>query len=213
MRHGARCRLPRIARSLRPLLAFAVGIGLALALIVQVNARIRPVLLEFALARTANLITAAIDRAVAEQAVSYGELVTLERSQSGEIIALNSDLASANRLRTQLLEVALEALDGLELTKLELPLGTLLGWELLSGRGPLIKVKILYTGTASAEFENTFSAVGINQTQHQIVFCIDADICVLLPGRQVSRTVSTRVCVAETIIVGKVPETYLQIVQ
>lgn len=213
MRQGFRRRLPQYAASLFPVLIIAAGIGLALALIVQLNARIRPILLDFALSRISNEITAAIDRTVSEQAVAYRDLVTLERGDDGGIIALNSDLAQANILRAQLLDTALCALNGLETMQLEIPLGTLLDWELLSGRGPAIKVKALYTGTASAEFENSFITAGINQTRHQIFFRIDADIRVLLPGRQWNKTLSTRVCVAETIIVGKVPETYLQIVQ
>lgn len=189
------------------------GVGLALVFIAQLNSRIRPILLELALSQTSNRITAVIDDAVAEQAVAYSDLVTLERSDSGDIVALSSNLARANILRTQLLDVALNALDGLETMELEIPLGTVFDWDLFSGLGPNVKVRILYTGTASAEFENSFSTAGINQTRHQVIFVVDADITVLLPGRQYNKTVSTNVCVAETIIVGKVPETYLQIMQ
>lgn len=177
------------------------------------NARLRPVLLELALAQTSNQLTAVIDRAVAQQAVSYGDLVTLERAENGEIAALTSNMAQANLLRAQLLDAALGALDGLGELELSIPLGTILGWDLLSGRGPGIKVKSLYTGTASAEFENQFSTAGINQTCHQIYFQLHADITVLLPGRQYRTQVTSRVCIAETVIVGKVPETYLRLEQ
>ena len=193
-----------------PLTVFA-GVGLALLFIVSFNARLRPILLELACAQTSNQITAAIDRTVAEQAVAYSDLVTLERSESGDIVALTSNMAHANVLRAQLLDTALTALDGLETLEMKIPLGTVLDWDLLSGLGPDVHVRILYTGTASAEFENEFTTAGINQTRHQIIFKVDAEIAVLLPGRQCHTTVSTRVCVAETIIVGKVPETYLQI--
>lgn len=189
------------------------GIGFALIFITQLNSRIRPILLEFALAQTSSQITSVINHAVYEQAIAYTDLVTLERSDTGDIVALSSNLAHANMLRTQLLDKALCALNSLETREMEIPLGTIFDWDLLSGRGPDIKVRLLYTGTASADFENTFSTAGINQTRHQIIFKIDADIAVLLPGRQYSKTVSTRVCVAETIIVGKVPETYLQIMR
>lgn len=198
-------------RGLWGLLSAFVGIGLALLFIVQFNARLRPILLELARTQTSNQITAAIDRAVSEQAVAYTDLVTLERSESGDIVALTSNMARANVLRAQLLDTALTALDGLESVEIGIPLGTILDWDLLSGRGPDIHVRVLYTGTASAEFENEFSTAGINQTRHQIFFQVDAEIAVLLPGRQCRTNVSTRVCVAETIIVGKVPETYLQI--
>lgn len=197
----------------RAVLTPLAGIGLALLLILQLNARLRPVLLELALDQTSNRLTAVIDRAVAQQAISYGDLITLERAEDGGIAALTSNMAQANALRAQLLDAALAALDGLGELEISIPLGTILGWDLLSGRGPGIKVKTLYTGTASAEFENQFSTAGINQTCHQIFFQIHADITVLLPGRQCRTQVTSRVCIAETVIVGKVPETYLHLEQ
>lgn len=198
-------------RNLWALLPVLAGVGLAMVLIFRLNARLRPILLELALTQTSNHITAAIDQAVAEQAVAYTDLVTLERSENGDIVALTSNMASANVLRAKLLDVALTELNGLETMEMEIPLGTICDWDLFSGVGPKVKVRVLYTGTAAAEFENAFSSAGINQTCHQIFFRVSADISVLLPGRQYRTTVSTRVCVAETIIVGKVPETYLQI--
>lgn len=192
------------------LTAFA-GVGLALLFISHLNARLRPVLLELALTQTSSRITAAIDDAVAAQAVAYTDLVTLERSESGDIVALTSNMAQANLLRTQLLDAALTALKGPEAMEVEIPLGTILDWDLFSGLGPGVNVRVIYTGTASTEFENAFSSTGINQTCHQIFFRIEADVSILLPGRQQRSTVSTKVCVAETVIVGEVPQTYLQI--
>lgn len=190
-----------------------LGVGAAVILIVNLNARLRPILLELAIAQTSNCITAAVDRAVAEQAVEYSDLVQFERASNGEIIAMTSNMAQANRLRAQLLDVALNSLDGLETLQIGIPIGTILDVDIFSGLGPEIDVRILYTGTASAEFNNSFFSAGINQTCHQIIFSIDADVVVLLPGKQHRTSVSTDVCVAETIIVGKVPDTYLNLKQ
>jgi sporulation protein YunB len=198
-------------RKVWALLSLLLGVGLALVVIVQLNARLRPLLLELALNRTSNYVTAAIDRAVSDQALTYTDLVTLERSESGEIVALTSNMAQANLLRTQLLDAALTALDGLGELEVGIPLGTIFDLDVLSGLGPEIRARVLFTGTASAELENEFSATGINQTCHQIFFHLTADVTVLLPGRQCRTTVTTWVCVAETVIVGKVPETYLQL--
>lgn len=209
-------RIRRWYKSIDFRMVFAVlsallGIGFALLFIRALNARLTPILLELAVSQTSNRITAAVDGAVSEQAVAYNDLVTLERTSNGDIVALTSNMAYANVLRAELLATALQALDGLESMEMSIPLGTILDWELFSGLGPDIHVRILYTGTASAEFENAFSSSGINQTCHQINFHVKADISVLLPGQQEKTTVSTKVCVAETVIVGKVPETYLQV--
>ena len=198
-------------RKLKALLPAILGIGLALLFVIQINARLRPLLLELALTRTSGEITAAINGMVTAQAVGYSDLVTLERSNGGEVVALTSNMVQANLLRAQLLDAALSALKELETVEMKIPLGSICNWPLLSGLGPGVNARIRYTGTASAEFENVFFSTGINQTCHQIIFRISADILVLLPGEQYRTTVSSSVCVAETVIVGKVPETYLQI--
>ena len=198
-------------RKLKALLPALLGIGLALLFVVQINARLRPLLLELACTRTSSQITAAVNHAVVDQAVEYTDLVTLERSDGGEIVALTSNMAQANMLRTQLLDATLTALEELETAEMGIPLGSICNWPIFSGMGPGINVQVRYTGTASTEFENTFSSAGINQTCHQIFFRVSADILVLLPGEQYRTTVTSSVCVAETIIVGKVPDTYLQL--
>lgn len=193
-----------------PWVILAVLVLLVL-LVCSLNARLRPVLLEVALTKTSNRITAAIDSAVAEQALSYSDLITLERSEDGDIVALTSNMAKANLLRAQLLEVALSALEDLETVDMKIPWGVISGWDVLSVLGSGVTVRIVYTGTASAEFQNSFTEAGINQTRHQIFFAVEADLLILLPGRQIHTTVTTQVCVAETILVGKVPDTYLSL--
>jgi len=193
------------------LLIMCFGLVLSILCIVRLNARLRPILLELALTQTANCLMSTIDRTVSEQSVAYSDLITLERSEKGEVVALTSNMAQANVLRAELLESSQLALEDLQSKEFQIPIGTIFDWDILSGRGPSVGVKVLYTGTASAEFENNFSSAGINQTCHQIFFKIDADVVVLLPGRQFRTEVNTRVCVAETVIIGSVPETYLQI--
>ena len=193
------------------LFSAALGIGLALAVICCVNARLRPILLEVAHTQTSNAVTAAINDAVAAQAVEYTDLITLEKDAAGNVIALTSNMARINSLRSDLLSCALEAVDGLELQEMGIPLGTLIDFDLFSGRGPEIWVKVLSVGAASAEFTNQFTEAGINQTRHQIFFDLAADVSILLPGEQCTSTIKVQVCVAETVIVGQVPATYLQI--
>lgn len=195
------------------ILTAVAGVGAALLVVSRLDARLHPILTESARTQVSNYITSAIDNEVSEQAIRYSDLVTLERTEAGDIVALTSNMAQANVLRAQLLETTLSALNGLKDMDFEVPLGTVYDWDILSGRGPTVKLRVLYTGTATAEFENSFSDAGINQTCHQIRFRINTDISILLPGRQYRTNVETSVCVAETIIVGKVPETYLNIKQ
>ena len=93
----------------------------------------------------------------------------------------------------------------------QLSFGAALGLTLLAGSGPKIRVQILPVGAISSRFDTEFQSAGINQTRHQIFFDLAADVSILLPGEQCTSTIKVQVCVAETVIVGQVPETYLQI--
>ena len=87
-------------------------------------------------------------------------------------------------------------------------MGTLTGSTLLAGRGPCVRVRMQAVGSTDASLRNAFSAAGINQTRHQILLSVDVYTSILLPGFTASTKVSNEIAVAETVIVGSVPETY-----
>ena len=93
-------------------------------------------------------------------------------------------------------------------TELAIPIGTLTGSPLLAGRGPCLRVRMQSVGTATARFDNQFSSAGINQTRHRIILDVDVHVSILLPGLTTYTKVSNEIAVAETVIVGGVPETY-----
>jgi hypothetical protein len=91
-----------------------------------------------------------------------------------------------------------------------IPLGSLFLPELLSGKGPEVPVKILSIRNSDATFESSFSHAGINQTMHQLRMCVIVDVSVLVLGKTITFPVSSDMVIAETIIVGTVPDTFLQ---
>ena len=109
------------------------------------------------------------------------------------------------------IDPASEDLQGLILAptrELAIPLGSLTGSPLLAGRGPLLHIKMQSVGSSSAHFENAFASAGINQTRHEIRLVVDVYVSVLLPGFSTVTKVTNRCAVAETVIVGSVPDTY-----
>ena len=78
----------------------------------------------------------------------------------------------------------------------------------VKGRGPLLHIKMQSVGSSSAHFENAFASAGINQTRHEIRLVVDVYVSVLLPGFSTVTKVTNRCAVAETVIVGSVPDTY-----
>ena len=94
-------------------------------------------------------------------------------------------------------------------SELSIPVGSLTGVALLAGRGPDVHIKVLSVGSPTAEFENRFTDAGINQTKHQIKLDVVIDIDVIMPWQTVSTQVVSEILIAETVLLGDVPQTYL----
>jgi len=167
-----------------------------------------------ALAKLNNAVTAivnqAVEEAMASGAVSYSDIVTLQTDLSGGITAILTDPIKLNTLRTQLLGDLVEQVDSLDSKDLGIPLGNLTSLIPLSGYGPLLPVRVLAAAAPRASFRNAFQSAGINQTLHQVMLDVSVEVTLLLPGGTTSSVVSAQVCVAETVIVGQVPDAYLQ---
>lgn len=185
------------------------------ALILWFDRQLSPVLETLAESEVRNAVTAAVGNAISsgivENGIDYDDIITVETDSTSRVTALKSNMAAANLLRSQLLAAALEEVSGLSERDFSIPMGNLLGMDVLSGRGPGVRVTVLSAGAASAVYRNEFTAAGVNQTLHRVLLEITVTVRILLPGRNLETAVTTPVCVAETVIVGQVPETYLQL--
>ena len=188
-----------------PLSAF-LGIVLALVCIHQVNGRIRPIMIDLASAQINNNVVRLLHKAVEEAPLPYDQVISLERDENGRVVLLKSNMNAVSSYRSALIEKLIGSLDELQAQKVNIPIGSLSGIELLSGRGPKIPVKVLSIGIVQSEFENLFTSAGINQTRHQIMLDITVDTKIVMPGISEKSEVSTQICVAETVIVGAVPD-------
>lgn len=191
-------------------LVLAAAIALLGALLLLMKFKVDPLTEDLALARVCDLASNVINEAVSEEigSVRYSDLVTLERDSSGGISALTTNMQEMNRLKTDLLRLLDEKLHEISEDEISLPMGNVTGLQFLSGRGPKLPVKIMAVASSDAVFEGTFSNAGINQTLHQIMLEVAVDLVVLLPTGTVTEHVSTDVCVAETVLLGPVPDSY-----
>lgn len=191
-----------------------VGIVLALVLIGYLESQMRPILESMATARVKNAVTTTLDDAITAQVtaaeLSYGDLITIEKDENGRITALSSNITELNQLRSGILTTVVNAVDDMDRSHLSIPVGNLTGINFFSGRGFQLPVEVVSAGSTHAEFENQFSNAGINQTRHQIFLDVTVTVDILLPGDTLQADISAQVPVAETVIVGAVPDTYLQ---
>ena len=167
---------------------------------------------ELAVTRAKNtvgrIVTAAVCDAIDSGDIQYDQLITLRTNADGEITALQSNMAEFNRLQGAITQDILQRLSEVSQATLSIPVGTLTGMALLSGRGPRFSVKVEMTGSCTAHFANSFDHAGINQTTHSIILYVDVSMSIFLPGERTSAKVSNAYSVAETVIVGDVPDSY-----
>lgn len=196
-------------------LAALVGVGFALLVIFLVDGALRPAITTLAGVQTENRVTAMLNQAVedtmAQEGVAYADLVSLEKDGQGRISLLAVDSVKLNSLRIKILDQLLKQVEGLGSQELGIRLGSLTGFATASGWGPVLPVQVVAAAAPRAEFSNRFTAQGINQTLHQINLDVEVEVTLLIPGGQTNTTVSAQVCVAETLLVGEVPDSYLEL--
>lgn len=201
----------RIRRLLRLLLVVLLALCLGF---LMLRSRYREVIRDLAETQvkntTSDLTNDAIAKQIAEGIIQYDRIVYFEKDLDGRITALKTNMSEVNRLKTDILNLINDEILALDTSDIGIPLGSLLLPELLSGKGPAIPVHILSIRNSDAVFSSAFSQAGINQTLHQLTMIVNVDVAVLVLGQTSSFSVNSEVVVAETVIVGDVPSTFLQ---
>ena len=183
-----------------------------LAAVMLLDSSIRPTIELLASHEARVFAVQAINDAVydelAEEGNSYGELVTLEYNDQGNVAALQTNVVEMNRLQATLTREIIDRVMEFRTQSVLVPLGSIIGGQLFSGRGPELEFRLIPAGFIETSIRNHFEAAGINQTRHQIILNVDVYVSILLPGFSTATKVSNAFTVAETVLVGTVPDSY-----
>lgn len=204
-----------LKRRIRRRICICALIGVLMILVLFIQFSVGPMVGALAKARVENrasyIINEAIEAQLRSEDIDYENIVFLEKNVNGSITALKTNINEINRLKTQTLSVIDTMLLDLDVNEIGLPLGSLILPELFSGVGPKLPIKVLSISASDADFRNEFSAAGINQTSHRITMDVTITMTVLTPIGTESVTVTSGMVVAETVIVGSVPESYVNV--
>ena len=157
------------------------------------------------------LVDEAISKLIEEYDFHYSSFISIERDESGSITALVSNMAQMNSFRSRLIQQLWHDLNGNRICSISVPLGNLFQSELAWGKGPEISIEIVAVSNVSATFKSEFTDSGINQTLHRINLQITVPIALLLPGKRMELLTDVQLPIAETVIIGRIPDTCLQI--
>lgn len=190
----------------------AVLLLTALALYIEGN--LTEVTLSLAQAKARTLAVTVLNETVEEvvqEGVGYDTLVRVTKDEQGQVRLLQADTSAMNHLAARVSALAQEKLDRTENGSVQVPFGSALGLTLFAGAGPKLRVQVLPVGAIAARFDTEFQAAGINQTRHRILLTMTATVKLVIPTGAKTVEASTQVAVAESIIVGEVPQSFVDV--
>lgn len=197
----------------RSFVLFGIIISLLISLVTYVLKSISPVI-KVVCESTAKTIALKVTEETVNDLISnveYDSLMNVKYNEQGKIIAINANVINMNKLSSKIAYEIEEKLNNLDKQTVEVPLGKIWGLDIFSGYGPTIKIKIIPVGNTETEYKTEFVSEGINQTKHTIYLDINSTVSIIAPFMTDSVTATSRVTVAETVVVGDIPEIYYNI--
>ena len=199
--------MPKFGRTI-----FLLTLLLAAAIIVTILFFFRGLVTELAVSDAQDAVVITVNSIVKDimqgEEFSSGRLIYLEKDSGGSITAVTTNVSAINILEAEILEAVVSETMETVIT-VYIPLGNLTGSALLLNRGPKIPVDVILLSSSMGGFRSELTAAGINQTRHQILLDLEVQLSLLMPWRTIDTSVFTEILVSETVIVGKVPESYL----
>lgn len=197
-------------------LLWVLGLCVVLALsLLVIDLKLRPQIREWAESRARYLATQVINEAISEEleenAADYADIVRFEKDEGGQILAVQTDIVKINNMKSRIVTRISQKLREATEIIIHIPLGNALGNDVLYGRGPDVPVHLIPLGSANANFVSVFTNAGINQTRHQILIETGVELSVLAPGSESTVNVTSQISIAETVLIGNVPNSYTYI--
>ena len=190
--------------------AAVLAIILTAAAFIYIDLCLRPAVITVAQYHIQSLINKAVNNAIIsvmdKTQYSYDDLVEINRNSADEIVSVNYNSLHINKLRSELIKVSIEETQKIPVSYVYIPIGNITSIDILQNKGPKLKFTVTPSSYVEAEVESVFQNTGINQINHQIFINVKVTANALIPNYSTSVYSENKVCVAETVIIGKVPD-------
>lgn len=191
-----------------------VAIG-ALLILAEVRiSNVRRDLLNYAARDAASsAATKGIEKSLDTDRVKYSDLIKFGRDENGNIVSVTTDAYALNKIGNNIGTEIDNIINEMKSYVIKIPFSVLFSEQLINGRGPKIPMIFVMTGITTTDFENEFTAAGVNQTHHRIMMNITVNTYVIHSGNVTVVPYKTNVCIAESIVVGITPQTFAEIIR
>ncbi len=181
----------------------------------MINRSLKPVVLSMAKQKgtleVSKVVNEAVTQVFEDDSIGYSDLVSLKYNDSGFVTSAEYNANGINRLKLEISERLIKGLEKLRASKVKVPLGSASGDVSLSGRGPGIRIRIVSDAVPDIQLISSFESVGINTVKHDVILCVKVDSKVYLPPAEDDFCFTQDFVIAQTIIVGNIPEGYASI--
>ena len=198
----------------RKRLAIAISSIILLVAVVVVYIRfvvtpvVKTVAKEKVRALTVSTVNAAVT-SVLEAEPSFVDMVEYGHDANGDLNSIKINATRINAVMQRSVQKTQNGLSDMISSGVNIPVGSVSGITFLSGKGPNLNVAVIPVGSVDARLRSEFSEIGINQTIHKIYLSLDSTIKIIIPGAGNTIKSSSEVLLVESVIIGKVPDTYL----
>ena len=155
-------------------------------------------------------ISSVVGNVMADENTSYDKIVHIVKDTNDKIELIEVDTVEVNLLIREITKLVQEEFDKLGENGIDISLGTFSGIPFLFGYGPNININLVPVGSVQTNIKSNFVSAGINQTLHRLYFVVSTIIGMVLPGMTQNFTTNLEVLLCESVIVGEIPEIYLQ---
>lgn len=157
--------------------------------------------------------TAGVENSLDTDKARYADLIKFGRDQSGNIVSVTTDAYYLNKIGNNIGDEIDKHINQMKSYIIKIPFSVLFSEQLINGRGPKMPLVFVMTGITTTDFENEFTAAGVNQTHHRIMMSITVNTYVIHSGNVTVVPYKTNVCIAESIVVGITPQTFAEIIR
>ena len=201
-----RCKEKKLIISIVIIILFAIYVYF------YIDNNIKPTLIALSEIKAKAVTTTAINDTIKSRLknnISYDDLILIKYDNNGRATLVQANMMMMNTIAADVALEVQEQLGKLSANKVDVPLGNAFNRQMI--RLPSIKLEIQPQGSVNVDFSTEFEEAGINQTRHRIYLIVMTDIRMIIPLTSETLRVTTNIHIAETVIVGEVPEQYISV--
>lgn len=191
------------------------SVFLFILIFILIDAQIRPMVHKVASYQgriiATNIISSSVYSALNSDEFTYETLVKVTKNNIGNVSSIESNMAEINRLQAKITKNINDDFQNISKENITISTGTLSGINILYGRGPNLTFMLEPVGYVNSRLVSKFTPAGVNQTLHQIILEVNGNVSAVIPGFATNIDVNMNYLIAETVIVGEIPESYTYI--